>query len=69
MAYIPKTQATVLQKFTRQYTSSDGTVSTWYYDRSKSTSGPYRVEHQYSKEFLQSVKEPKLKVANKKKKS
>jgi len=69
MAYIPKTQTEPLQKYTRVYTNDDGTVSTWHYDRTKSGSGPIKVEHQYTKEYLDSLKEKKKKVANKKKSS
>ena len=69
MAYIPKTQTEPLQKFTREYKNDDGSVSIWHYDRSKSASGPFRVEHQYTKEFLDSLKEKKKKVAKTKKSS
>ena len=66
MAYIPKTQTEPLQKYTSVYTNDDGTVSTWHYDKSKSSSGPIKVEHQYTKEYLDSLKEKKKKVAKKK---
>tara|TARA_R110000868_G_scaffold5645_6_gene33400 strand:- start:137 stop:346 length:210 start_codon:yes stop_codon:yes gene_type:complete len=69
MAYIPKTQTEPPQKFTREYTNDSGTISTWYYDRTKSSSGPFKVEHQYTKEYLDSLKEKKKKVANKTKSS
>jgi hypothetical protein len=69
MAYIPKTQTQPPQKFTREYVNNSGTISTWYYDRTKSTSGPFKVEHQYTKEYLDSLKEKKKKVANKTKSS
>ena len=59
MAYVPKTQTEPLQKYTREYTNETGTISTWYYDRSISTKGPYRVEHKYTKEYLDSLKEKK----------
>ena len=59
MAYIPKTQIEPLQKHTREHTNETGTISTWYYDRSISTKGPYRVEHKYTKEYLDSLKEKK----------
>ena len=59
MAYVPKTQTEPLQKYTREYANEAGTVSTWYYDRSISTKGPYRVEHKYTKEYLDSLKEKK----------
>jgi hypothetical protein len=59
MAYVPKTQIEPLQKYTREYVNEAGTVSTWYYDRSISTKGPYRVEHKYTKEYLDSLKEKK----------
>lgn len=59
MTYIPKTQTEPLQKYTREYTNEAGTISTWYYDRSISTKGPYRVEHKYTKEYLDSLKEKK----------
>ena len=65
MAYISKTQTEPPQKFTREYTNDSGTISTWYYDRTKSSSGPFKVEHQYTKEYLDSLKEKKKKVANK----
>ena len=66
MAYIPKTQTEPLQKYTRVYTNDDRTVSTWHYDKSKSSSGPIKVEHQYTKEYLDSLKEKKKKAAKKK---
>jgi hypothetical protein len=69
MAYIPKTQTQPPQKFTREYINNSGTISTWHYDRTKSTSGPFKVEHQYTKEYLDSLKEKKKKVANKTKSS
>jgi len=69
MAYIPKIQTEPPQKFTRVYTNEDGTVSTWHYDKSKSAYGPFKVEHQYTKEYLDSLKEKKKKVVNKKKSS
>jgi len=69
MAYISKTQTEPPQKFTREYTNDNGTISTWYYDRTKSSSGPFKVEHQYTKEYLDSLKEKKKKVANKTKSS
>jgi len=69
MTYIPKTQTEPLQKYTRVYTNDDGTISTWHYDKNKSGSGPIKVEHQYTKEYLDSLKEKKKKVANKKKSS
>jgi len=69
MAYIPKTQTEPLQKYTRVYTNDNGTISTWHYDKNKSGSGPIKVEHQYTKEYLDSLKEKKKKVANKKKSS
>ena len=59
MAYIPKTQTEPLQKYTREYTNEAGTVSIWYYDRSISSRGPYKVEHKYTKEYLDSLKEKK----------
>jgi hypothetical protein len=59
MAYVPKTQIEPPQKYTREYVNEAGTVSTWYYDRSISTKGPYRVEHKYTKEYLDSLKEKK----------
>ena len=59
MAYVSKTQTEPLQKYTREYVNEAGTISTWYYDRSISTKGPYRVEHKYTKEYLDSLKEKK----------
>jgi hypothetical protein len=59
MAYVPKIQTEPLQKYTREYANEAGTISTWYYDRSISTKGPYRVEHKYTKEYLDSLKEKK----------
>ncbi len=61
MAYVPKIQVEPLQKYTREYTNNTGTISTWYYDRSITTKGPYRVEHKYTKEYLDSLKEKKKK--------
>ena len=59
MAYIPKTQTEPLQKYTREYVNETGITSTWYYDRSISTKGPYKVEHKYTKEYIDSLKEKK----------
>ena len=59
MAYVPKTQTEPLQKYTREYVIEAGTISTWYYDRSITSRGPYRVEHKYTKEYLDSLKEKK----------
>lgn len=69
MAYIPKTPAEPPVKYTREYITEDGTVSTWYYDRTITASGPYRVEHKYTKEFIDSLKEKKKRVAKTKKRS
>jgi len=69
MAYIPKGQAETPGRYTREYTNTDGTVSTWYYDKDLYGKNPYRVEHKYTKEFLDSLKEKKKKVAKKKKNS
>lgn len=66
MAYIPKTQTEPLQKFTREYVSDNGTVSLWYYDKELHGKNPYKVEHKYTKEFLDSLKEKKKKVVKKK---
>jgi hypothetical protein len=66
MAYIPKTQTEASQKYTREYVSSNGTISTWYYDRELYGKNPYKVENKYTKEFLDSLKEKKKKVVNKK---
>ena len=62
MAYIPKTPAAPLDKYVREYVNETGIVSTWYYDKSISTTGPCRVDHKYSKEYLDSLKEKKKKV-------
>jgi hypothetical protein len=59
MAYIPKSQPQPLDKYTREYVNEAGTVSTWYYDKSISSRGPYKVEHKYTKEYLDSLKEKK----------
>jgi len=59
MAYIPKSHPQPLDKYTREYTNEAGTVSIWYYDRSISSRGPYKVEHKYTKEYLDSLKEKK----------
>jgi len=50
MAYIPKSQPQPLEKYTREYTNEAGTISTWYYDKSISRRGPYKLEHKYTKE-------------------
>jgi hypothetical protein len=62
MAYVPKAPAAPLDKYVREYVNETGIVSTWYYDKSISTAGPYRVDHKYSKEYLDSLKEKKKKV-------
>ena len=62
MAYIPKPPPAPLDKYVREYVNETGIVSTWYYDKSRSTSGPYRVDQKYSKEYLDSLKEKKKKV-------
>ena len=59
MAYIPKTQVEPLQKYTREHINESGITSIWYYDRSITTKGPYKVEHKYTKEYLDSLKEKK----------
>ena len=59
MAYIPKTQVEPLQKYTREYINETGITSIWYYDRNITTKGPYKVEHKYTKEYLDSLKEKK----------
>jgi hypothetical protein len=57
----------VLKKETRTYPDrTSGVESIWYFDPDQSKSGPYRVEHKYSKEFLQDLKEKKKTVARKK---
>jgi len=66
MAYIPKTQIEAPQKYTREYVSNNGTISTWYYDRELYGKNSYKVENKYTKEFLESLKEKKKKVVNKK---
>lgn len=67
MAYIPKSQPQPLEKYTREHVNEAGTVSIWYYDRNISSKGPYRVEHKYTKEYIDSLKEKKKKVAKSKK--
>jgi hypothetical protein len=62
MAYVPKAPPAPLDKYIREHVNETGIVSTWYYDKSISTSGPYRVDHKYSKEYLDSLKEKKKKV-------
>jgi len=52
MAYVPKAPPAPLDKYIREHVNETGIVSTWYYDKSISTSGPYRVDHKYSKEYL-----------------
>jgi len=59
MAYIPKSQPQPLDKYIREHVNETGIVSTWYYDKSISSTGPYRVEHKYTKEYLDSLKEKK----------
>jgi len=59
MAYVSKPPPAPLEKYVREYVNETGIVSTWYYDKSVSTSGPYRVDHKYSKEYLDSLKEKK----------
>jgi hypothetical protein len=57
----------VLKKETRTYTERlSGIESIWYFDPEKSRSGPYRVEHKYSKEFLEDLKEKKKRVVKNK---
>ena len=62
MAYVPKAPPTPLDKYVREYVKEAGIVSTWYYDKSITTIGPYRVDHKYSKEYIDSLKEKKKKV-------
>ena len=66
MAYIPKTQIEAPQRYTREYINDNGTISTWYYDRELHGKNPYKVENKYTKEFMDSIKEKKKKVVNKK---
>lgn len=69
MAYIPKGQLEATSKYVREYVSANGTISTWYYDKELYGKNPYKVENKYTKEFLNSLKEKKKKVAKKKKNS
>ncbi len=39
-----------MEKFERAFKNADGTTSVWYYDYSKFTNGPYRVEIGYGKD-------------------
>ena len=61
MAYVPKPPPAPLDKYTREHINESGITSIWYYDRSITTKGPYRVEHKYTKEYLDSLKKPKKK--------
>lgn len=67
MAYVPKIQVEVPEKYTREYINGDGTISTWYFDRKISCYGPFKVEHKYTKEYLDSLKEKKKKLQKTKK--
>ena len=47
-------------QFTREYKNTDGTTSVWYYDHSKFTNGPVKVEIGYSNDkTVEMVDEPK----------
>ena len=59
MAYVPKPPPAPLDKYTREHVNESGITSIWYYDRSITTRGPYKVEHKYTKEYLDSLKEKK----------
>ncbi len=48
-------------KFTRIYKCDDGITLTWYYDFSKTSSGPYRVEVTYPKDWNDPSKKKKEK--------
>ena len=66
MSYYKKKQeeAINLRKFTKEFTSSDGTKSIWKYNLDKQPNGPYEVEQVYSKDYV-SV-EDKFEKENKK---
>lgn len=67
MAYVPKPPPAPFEKYTREHINETGITSIWYYDRSITTRGPYKVEHKYSKEYLESLKVKKKRVAKLKK--
>jgi hypothetical protein len=54
-------------KFEWKLSDDDGSYQTWYWDLSKSTHGPVRVEIQYSKEAITEFKDDKKAKRNKKK--
>jgi hypothetical protein len=41
-----------MSKHERKIVDDDGSVSIWYYDSTRFTNGPYKVEIQYSQQFL-----------------
>jgi hypothetical protein len=51
-------------KFTRVYEHEDSTA-TWYFDLNKTQNGPVKVEIEYKKAFLDSLKKPKQKRTRK----
>ncbi len=52
-------------KFERKYTEEDGTTETWYYDTTRNTAGPIKVEITYSKKSLDEFKEIRKKKKQK----
>ena len=47
-------------QFTREYKNTDGSVSVWYYDYSKSQNGPIKVETGYADDkTIEVIDEPK----------
>lgn len=49
-------------KFTRVFKNDDGTIDTWYYDTSITTSGPVKVEI----EWIKSLKPTKIPLSQQK---
>ena len=53
-------------KYKRVYHSEDGTKMTWYYDTSRTTNGPVKVDISYPKGYDFRTFEEKLRDENKK---
>jgi hypothetical protein len=43
-------------KFERQYVDDLGTIEIWYFDTTKYTSGPYKIDIQYTKRAIDDFK-------------
>ena len=52
-------------KFERKFIDEDGTMETWYYDKTRTLNGPVKVEITYSKISLDEFKQIRKKKKQK----